>query len=268
MAQTQVLTELPKAEALNTDRTGSQEADTVLRYLKYYDIANQDTQNVQQALKAYQEQAELEQTGKYDKDTAAKLSKPACGLGHEILQNFEAAPTKWDRLDLTYCFNNYCEELSRSDCRRVISEALEKWSAVSPLTFREVLAPRNADIRIGWYRREHVNDNEPFDGRGSFGANGTFSNVLAHAFFPPPNAGEFSGDVHFDEDEVWTVPLLENVALHEIGHSLGLRHSQLPTAVMYFQSNGVTDLQPDDIAGIQSIYPQNPAAAENEAAQK
>src|SRR5262245_40515053 len=45
-----------------------------------------------------------------------------------------------------------------------------------------------------------------------------------------------------------------NTALHEIGHALGLGHSAVTTAVMYAFANGVTTLQPDDIAGIQAIY--------------
>ena len=55
-------------------------------------------------------------------------------------------------------------------------------------------------------------DNEPFDGP---------SGILAHAFFPG-----YGGDIHFDEDETWThrtytgVNLMQ-VAVHEIGHSLG-----------------------------------------------
>jgi predicted Zn-dependent protease len=41
--------------------------------------------------------------------------------------------------------------------------------------------------------------------------------------FPPPTAGDLEGDVQLDE-ETWTVEGLESVALHEIGHSLGLDH--------------------------------------------
>jgi hypothetical protein len=47
------------------------------------------------------------------------------------------------------------------------------------------------------------------------------------------------------------------VAVHEIGHSLGLLHSSNPDAVMFpvVGPNQVfTDLNQDDIAGIQSLY--------------
>ncbi len=114
---------------------------------------------------------------------------------------------------------------------------------------------------ILWGERNH-GDNFPFDDGGT--AQG---NVLAHAFFPPPNSGALAGDMHFDDFEQWTEltranalqPIdLQTVALHEIGHSLGLNHSNVAGAIMaanYTGSNRI--LAADDIAGMRSIYGQN-----------
>ena len=98
-------------------------------------------------------------------------------------------------------------------------------------------------------------DGFPFDG-----VNG----VLAHAFFPPPNGGTFSGDIHFDDDETWTMNMqatwakpidLVTVAAHEIGHALGLGHSNVTCALMNpFYTGSHRYLSQDDIDGIQSIY--------------
>ena len=98
-------------------------------------------------------------------------------------------------------------------------------------------------------------DGFPFDGVGG---------VLAHAFYPPPNAGAFSGDIHFDDDETWTIlsqasygqPIdLETVAAHEIGHALGLNHSNVACALMNpFYTGSHRYLAQDDIDAIQSIY--------------
>ncbi|VDK69626.1 unnamed protein product [Anisakis simplex] len=44
-------------------------------------------------------------------------------------------------------------------------------------------------IELLFARRAH-GDGEPFDGKGQ---------ILAHAFFP-----RFGGDVHFDEEELWS----------------------------------------------------------------
>ena len=72
-----------------------------------------------------------------------------------------------------------------------------------------------------------------------------------------------AGDVHFDDDEHFTheaaygVNLLW-VAVHEIGHSLGLEHSNVREAVMFPYYKGYQgkdfDLKYDDILGIQSLY--------------
>ena len=75
-----------------------------------------------------------------------------------------------------------------------------------------------------------------------------------------------SGDVHFDDDEIYTV---ENdsdrskrkllwVSVHELGHSIGLKHSSLKGAVMYpwyqhFEGDDF-DLTEDDILGLQQMY--------------
>ncbi|MBC6401760.1 MAG: matrixin family metalloprotease [Ekhidna sp.] len=107
----------------------------------------------------------------------------------------------------------------------------------TPLTFTEVSSASGADIVILWGSNNH-GDNFSFDGSG---------NVLAHAFFPPPNGGSIAGDIHFDEDESWTLktkntsnqPIdLMTVAAHEIGHSLGLNHSSEPNALMFAYYSG------------------------------
>lgn len=83
--------------------------------------------------------------------------------------------------------------------------------------------------------------------------------ALGQAFLPPPfHGGTLAGDVVFNSSATWNVGAnfdLQTVAIHEIGHSLGLGHSEFSTAVMYDTYNGVKQgLTSDDIAGIRSLY--------------
>jgi hypothetical protein len=81
---------------------------------------------------------------------------------------------------------------------------------------------------------------------------------MAHTFYPyPVNPEPIAGDLHFDDDEHWSVggvTDLFSVALHETGHALGLGHSDNPADVMYPYYRRFTSLAAGDIAGIQSLY--------------
>ncbi len=134
-----------------------------------------------------------------------------------------------------------------------ITSAFAAWSAVANIQFVQV--PDNGvafngtgaagDIRIG----AHTFDG-PF-------------NVLAHAFYPPPNGNTAAGDLHFDRQESWSCTPGSSidigiVTLHEVGHSIGLNHEPIKLAVMNPTYNtAVSTLQPDDINGVSSIYGPN-----------
>lgn len=98
---------------------------------------------------------------------------------------------------------------------------------------------RYGDIRIGGYAMA--------------------GSALGLAFYPAPlNGGSLAGDVMINTSQLWQINSdydLQTVAIHEIGHALGMGHSAITNAVMYAQYTGVKQaLNADDTAGIRSIY--------------
>ena len=67
-----------------------------------------------------------------------------------------------------------------------------------------------------------------------------------------------AGDVHFDETDDWTdETALYNVALHELGHSLGLGHSDDSNAAMFsglHLDGKEISIGQDDVNGIRALY--------------
>lgn len=205
--------------------------------------------NTRQALEGFQRFAGVEVTGQLDEPTLMMMQAPRCGVPDSAA--FVLDGRRWDHTDLTFSFRELSGDLSESELRGAIRQALALWEEVTVLRFREVDAGQNADIVIRFVSRDH-GDFDGFDGPGG---------TLAHAFFPPPNSGALAGDAHFDDDESWSIDLpasgtdLVTVAAHELGHSLGLAHSQFRSALMFpFYDGPNRRLGQDDIDGITQLY--------------
>ncbi|KAL1828347.1 hypothetical protein ACET3Z_006759 [Daucus carota] len=228
------------------------------------------------AIKTYQLNYHLKATGALDSSTVSTMMLPRCGVSDIMIdgtsrmragqkkmnhprksmhavshyQFFSGSP-KWplDKANLTYIFNGN----TSSNATSAIARAFDKWANSTHFTFTQIFLDNSttspnvtADIRIGFYSKDH-GDGYPFD--GPYG-------VLAHASAPT------SGSFHLDADEPWSIgPVadhidLETVALHEIGHLLGLEHSSVAEAIMFPSvSDGVAkELHGDDVEGIKDLY--------------
>jgi hypothetical protein len=186
---------------------------------------------------------------------------------------------KWSFNDISWSYSNLLDggltlasDTTLADIQRMTTEALGIWTAVSPLILRQRVdsGPAPSDnsypavphpiVRIG----HHFMDGAPMTGLDE----------LAHAQFPMDDG--FGGDMHFDSGNTWGRgggaggTNFAEVAAHELGHALGLRHPNGDTvgntcpapkpALMdaclqgRFAGSGTAFLMADDIAGIQAQY--------------
>jgi len=220
-------------------------------------LASED--NLMDSIKRLQRFAEIPETGVMDEQTKKLINTPRCGLpdfgpsdNAKRKRRFTLQGSTWKKFNLSWRLTNENNDgLTRGQVLATLRLAFGKWQAVTNLDFHEIDSGE-ADIMVKFVSGYHQ-DPYPFDGRGG---------TIAHAFYPHTNRG-LSGDVHYDDDEYFTLGSPEGrnllwVTVHELGHSLGLEHSNVHEAIMYPWYKGYQgddfDLTYDDIAGIQNIY--------------
>ncbi|XP_078258667.1 collagenase 3-like [Rhinoraja longicauda] len=229
--------------------------DLATHYLKkYYDFQDDSSNGLQGSKAAFranvkkmQEFFGLHETGELDSSTLGIMKRSRCGF-HDLLQYNHSPGNKWQHKNLTYRIINYTSRLKQSVVKNAIKNAFKVWGDVTSLTFTSILKGE-ADIMISFEYKAH-GDGSPFDGP---------SKILAHAFSPGKYIG---GDIHFDVEEAWSMSSegynLFLAAAHEIGHALGMDHSQDVGALMYpiytYIEHQDFSLPHDDVKGIQALY--------------
>lgn len=153
---------------------------------------------------------------------------------------------QWQRplpMKLTYHISKIhtIKSIPSDEISAVFQRSFNRWSQVIPVEFIETEEYKLADINIGFYH--------PWDDWKS----------IAYTVYNPKKEIRFRARLN------WTVNIrgddltsrsfdLEAVAVHEIGHVLGLYHSLNEDSVMYKNSLGVMDLSVEDVEKVQALY--------------
>ncbi len=256
-----------KEREIGADAVGD-DVEKVQRYLTHYgyligsfELKRLDS-HTQQALQKFQECCNIEKTGIVDPDTADALEKPRCGVPDIIPAGRASSGVSADFVrsgcdyqaklrTLTYAFILGTPDIAGTMEKDPVRTAFTTWQSQIPIDMVEVGIANDPTFTVGWFTGAH-GDTSRFDGPG---------NVLAHAYYPPPCGGIHAGKLHFDDAELWATADApgqidtETVALHEIGHLLGLRHSTVAGSVMEAIYAGQRRaLSQDDIDGIHAAY--------------
>lgn len=209
------------------------------------------------ALAQYQTMHGLTPTGLFDENTREMMSRKRCTLpdiNPATGVSFSITCT-WSKDTLTYAFAAGTGDIGGDAERDAVRRAFATWTAATQIAFREVATNGNPDIRIAWTP-------------ANCGDANMTGGTLAHADYPP-GCGYYGNalprPIHFDDQEnTWCIGSaagqfdVETVALHELGHILGLSHSSVAGAVMFptVSANAtLRALAPDDIEGIRRLYP-------------
>ena len=179
--------------------------------------------------------------------------------------NYSVHNTKWAQpngkgsaITLTYSYSNLLngrlKGISNAQARAAIEEALGLWARYAPLHFVE-----KADSGPAVSDQSYSANGHPLIRIGHLYIDGDHgSNTAAHAHYPG-NTG-LAGDVHFDNGDNWTAGKFLEVAVHEFGHALGLKHEDSTRSIMHdsllsrYDGLGKAFLFQDDVNGIRALY--------------
>ncbi len=153
----------------------------------------------------------------------------------------------------TVLFQTLDAKFSQATWELQFQKAAAVWQAVANINLSQVSDNGAAEAING------DQQDDPRFGDIRIGMLNLGSGVLGETFLPPPaNGGTAAGDMFLNSTASWQINTdydLETVAIHEFGHALGLGESQITTACMYANYNGIKQsLTSDDIAGIQSVW--------------
>lgn len=236
-------------QALSAHHQGDGPLRQALAYLSWYGWFNPArhaaansfslAQALEESLLAYQSALGLPASGRIDDQTLLAMAQPRCGCPDVLALG---GVGKWHKNRLTWKVQSYLPGVAKDLQDDTFQTGLKSWSAVCDMTFVRVLANEHADLTVFA---------APIDGPG---------NVLAQAQMPPGNDRPLW--LQLDSTEAkWSMSAREqgmkllNIFAHEVGHTLGLTHSQLNSALLFWRYSETISApqERDDIPRVQAL---------------
>lgn len=207
--------------------------------------------------------------GTQGKKSATKKHLDSKNLGHDYVEEpelefrsarrkrfslFDVEVGRWKEEEIRYCFH------------KSIADDTSKTASIlrAMRTFERATRKTYVEVSVGGKCQVEISLKEDMEKKV-----GTKDDKAAWAYAPAPGDDPGRGqaaNIVFDAEEDWTTyktdddpcktkpgVLVESVALHELGHTWGLNHSKVDTAVMFPVDNEEVELQQDDLDGLKAL---------------
>lgn len=225
------------------------------QYLLHYGYIEENSQaDFETVLISFQERYNLPVDGTLNTETLKLINRHRCSVGEN---RFRIHHSKWNKTHLFWYFPQ-----GQDTHINGAEKAFKLWEENSNLKFTRLTLPtQKPDITITVVAKSH---SFRYNCQGSQKCPFKFDvGELAHAYFPEDEGG--CREIHLDIAENWYYGVdgnLENnqisflmVLTHEIGHTLGLSHSDVESAIMFpWYSQTIKSLDEDDKMALEALY--------------